>query len=177
MNKNHNDHSSTHLHYSLTSKDSLGIKYEYRNDYSSNNYLFQYNRLLKRFNKENSQTNIYLKNAIGLIDYQEDQMFSSFSEIAFDYETRNFFTSYNASYSYGKQVYDFFEQRARVGISPINAKYGDLTWWFMVEAMNQPEADDNFTLVPLVRLFKRTFLIELGSDFKENFLINFIKRY
>ena len=57
--------SNLHLHYSPSIKYSIGLKIE-NNRVEKWTFLgMQYNNLLKRINKKNSQANFYLKSAIG----------------------------------------------------------------------------------------------------------------
>ena len=65
MQMNDTNKNSIHLHYSFNSKVSFGYRFEYlrENEFSIN--ALQMNNLVKRWNKKNSQANLYLKSAIG----------------------------------------------------------------------------------------------------------------
>ena len=64
MQMNNGDMSSAHIHYSPTFTDSIGL-YSERNWGEDWHFTgVQYNRLVKRWNKPNSQANLYLKAAV-----------------------------------------------------------------------------------------------------------------
>lgn len=68
-------------------------------------------------------------------------------------------------------------QSARVGVAPYVGDYGDLHTWLMLEVEHNPEADDKFTLTPLVRLFKDVHLVEAGMGDDGSVLFNWVIRY
>ena len=63
---NDGDKNTAHLHYSPTAKMSLCYKFEYWRDKEMTLNAFQMNNLLKRWNKKDSQANLYLKSGLGV---------------------------------------------------------------------------------------------------------------
>lgn len=61
MQHNNTNASSLHVHYSPTFQDSIGFYAESNWTYDWTFQGVQYNRLLKRWNTENSQANVYVK--------------------------------------------------------------------------------------------------------------------
>ena len=59
MQMNDTNKNSFHLHYSPTAKVSFGYKFEYWREKEFSINALQMNNLLKRWNKKNSQANIY----------------------------------------------------------------------------------------------------------------------
>ena len=166
-------------HYSPTSKISYGymIQYWQNKEYWIN--AFNVNYLAKRVNKKYSQANLYLKGGFGLLNtnYNNKNELVSYGELALDWETRRYFTSYAASFIKSESVDSTLMQKSRIGIAPYIAGYGALHTWLMYELQNMPEYKDTLISNFVLRLFKSTNLLELGIDQNKNTTINFIKRF
>ncbi|MDJ0920994.1 MAG: hypothetical protein QNI84_07685 [Henriciella sp.] len=179
MQMNNGDFSSVHIHYSPTFQDSIGL-YSERN--WSDDWHFtgvQYNRLLKRWNEKNSQANVYLKGGIGQADPfgEAGPDLAGFVGIGADWETRRWFTSYEAR-AFDLGFDQTARQSARIGVAPYIGDYGDLHTWLMLQVENQPESETPTTLTPLVRFFYDVQLIEIGyTPETERFMANWIVRF
>ncbi len=179
---NDGDKNTAHLHYSPTVKTSIGYKFEYwRNkDFTLN--AVQMNNLLKRWNKKHSQANLYLKSGLGVADGnnsigQSETELGGFTGISADWENRRFFTSYENRYTEAGDIDDFYQQSARIGWAPYEGDYGDTHTWLMLQVEHSPEADKNFTVTPLVRVFKGVHLLEAGMNTRGEVLFNYVFRY
>jgi hypothetical protein len=179
---NDGDKNSVHVHYSLTAKTSIGYKFEYWPDKELNLHALQINKLLKRWNKTESQANLYIKSGIG-VAYSDLGIFDSksgasgFTGIAVDWEDRRRFISYENRFTEINGIDDFFQQSARVGWAPYQGDYGDLHTWLMLQLEHMPENADKHTVTPLVRFFKDVHLLEFGVNNHNKVLINYIFRY
>ena len=182
MTMNDGDKNSLHLHYSPTAKMSLGYKFEYWRDNEMTINAVQMNNLLKRWNKPDSQANLYLKSGIGVAysdygDFDGETDVAAFTGIAADWEDRRRFISYENRYTEAGDIDDFFMQYARVGWAPYEGDYGDLHTWLMLQVEHKPEGDDHYTVTPLVRLFKDVHLVEAGMNNRGEILFNYVFRY
>lgn len=182
MSLNNGEANTVHIHYSPTAKTSIGYKYEHWRDKEFDIHAVQMNNLLKRWNKKDSQANIYLKSALGVVDgkgfnYDGETDGAAFTGISADWETRRYFTSYENRYTYAGDFDDFFQQSARVGVAPYIGNYGDIHTWLMVEVSHTPENEDTFSVTPLVRLFKGEHLVEAGLSDNGDALFNYVYRY
>ena len=186
MQNNDMDVNSLHIHYSPTAKYSIGYKGEYwregKNQLKWQFHGAQINYLVKRWNKPASQANFYFKNAIGIAyaNYQNTDSQTEpggFTGLAFDWENRRYFTSYENKAYYLSSIDKFFVQKARVGIAPYIGDYGDIHTWIMLQADHQPEAKDNIIITPLLRFFKDEYLTEIGVSEDGDALFNFIIRF
>jgi len=97
-----------------------------------------------------------------------------------DFETRRYFVSYDNSYwkSDGNMI-SMFSQKARIGIAPYVADYGNLHSWIMLQVQHQPkyEGEEQIITTPLVRVFKGAYLAEFGVSSNKRVLFNFIARF
>ena len=179
---NNGDMNSLHIHYSPSAKYSVGVRSAYHRDDDYWHNTLQVNNLLKRWNNKDSQANIYLKSGVG-VAYSDAEEFDGktepalFTGIASDWEDRRFFISYENRYIEAGDIDDHFMQSARVGVAPYIGDYGDLHTWLMLEFEHEPEANDNFTVTPLVRLFKGVHLMEAGISNHGGVLFNYVIRY
>ncbi|MCR9080737.1 MAG: hypothetical protein NXH78_16735 [Hyphomonadaceae bacterium] len=180
MQMNNGDMSSAHIHYSPTFTDSIGL-YSERNWGEDWHFTgVQYNRLVKRWNKPNSQANLYLKAAVGQADPfgdGADVEAAGFVGIGADWETRRWFASYEGR-AYDLGFDQDARQSARIGVAPYIGDYGDLHTWLMLQVENQPEAETPTTLTPLVRFFYDVQLLEIGyTPETEELMLNWIVRF
>ncbi len=178
---NYNKH-SFHLHYSPSVNYSVGYKGEYwlKNEWQF--HAVQINYLINRINKPKSQTNIYLKNGLGLAnskhkDFDSKTEPSFFSGLSMDWEDRKFFLGYENRINYNPTIDRFFLQKARIGFAPYVGKYGDLHSWLMLQIDHMPKAENKIVYSPILRMFKGDYLAELGLTNYKDFMFNFIKRF
>ena len=179
---NNGDVNSAHAHYSPTAKTSVGYKFEYWRDRDFTLNAVQMNNLLKRWNEKDSQANLYLKSGVGIAHSNGgpkdgETSAAGFTGIAADWENRRFFTSYENRYTEAGEIDDFFMQSARVGWAPYEGDYGDVHTWIMLQVEHTPESEHNFTVTPLVRVFKDVHLFEAGMSTRGEVLFNYVFRY
>ena len=179
MQMNNGDYASLHWHYSPTFQDSIGI-YSERN--WSEDWHFtgvQYNRLVNRWNEQNAQANLYFQAWLGQADPFGDESpeLAGFVGVSADWETRRWFTSYEAR-GYDLTFDQSVRHRARIGVAPYIGDYGDLHTWLMLQVDNNPESDTPTTLTPLVRFFYDVQLLEFGyTPETDRFMANWIVRF
>jgi len=179
MQLNNGDMSSVHAHYSPTFQDSIGV-YSERNWGKDWHFTgLQYNRLLKRWNGDTSQGNLYFKAGAGQADPfgSDSAELAGFLGIAADWETRRWFVSYEGR-AYDLGFGQDARQSARVGVAPYIGDYGDLHTWLMLQVENDPEADTTTKLTPLVRFFYDVQQLEIGyTPEDEELMLNWIIRF
>tara|TARA_Y100001960_G_C14419977_1_gene702401 strand:+ start:58 stop:696 length:639 start_codon:yes stop_codon:yes gene_type:complete len=180
----HNDYyrNTFLVHYSPTSKYSIGYNVEYwkKKEYLIN--ALNLNYLAKRINKKHSQANFYLKTGLGALrtdfeKYSNKKEFISYGTFATDWETRKLFISYSNKALKSKSIDSTFMQKARFGLAPYTAKYGALHAWLLYELKHMPEDSESLASSLLVRFFKSTNLVEIGLDQNKNTTLNFIKLF
>jgi len=175
--------SNLHLHYSPSIKYSIGLKIDNNRVEKWTFAGIQYNNLLKRINKKNSQANFYLKSAIGST-HSDEYPFSSyqvpagFIGFAADWEDRRFFTSYENKSFYSSDIAKYFQQKVRFGIAPYIGNYGDLHTWFMVQIEHNPKKqNEELNVTPLLRFFKDVYLLESGVSLDGEIIFNVVVRF
>ncbi len=178
MQMNRADVSSLHLHYSPSSKISVGYYGELWRASDGQLHALQLNQLLKRWNAPKAQANLYWKTGLGLSqNHGRDLRPTAFSGVAADWETRRWFVAYDNRFYAQPSPAPHLVQRARVGFAPYVADYGALHTWLMLELEHVPTRPDESKLTGLVRVFKGTALAEVGVDEDGHALFNWIYRY
>lgn len=186
MIRNDADQNSAHLHYTVDTQHSIGLRIRYDRE---EDFIFtgaQLNRLMKRWNAPDSQANIYGHIAIGKVfdDLDDAEMRDKresdealFLGVSGDWETRRYFVSGAAEYWDNGRFGDFSAYHGRLGVAPYVANTGALHTWFMVEGHHRPESRDKLGASAVVRFFKGPALLEVGMDDQGQPLLNYIHRY
>ena len=180
---NDDESNSLHTHYTLDTQHSLGLRVRYDRD---RDFVFtgaQLNRLMKRWNKPDSQANIYGRIALGIATDEKPKSLARkddealFLGMSGDWETRRYFVSAKAEYWNNGRFGDFSSLHGRLGVAPYVANTGALHTWIMVEGHNRPEDDDPLGATALLRFFKGPSLLEVGVDDTGEPMINYIHRF
>ena len=110
--------------------------------------------------------------------YQDDsQRLAAYTGLTADWETQRWFLSYeNRIYQVGNLEH-YFHQSARVGVAPYIGKYGDLHTWLMLQADHYTNEDKNFSVTPLVRLFKGDDLAEFGANLRGGVFFHYMHNF
>jgi len=177
---------SLHTHYTTDPKHSVGLRIRYDREGDFTFTGAQVNRLIQRWNKRNSQANIYGRVGIGVVsdnlDDSEIRLKRDADEALFlglsgDWETRRYFVSADAEYWDNGRFGDYSTYHGRLGIAPYLANTGALHSWIMVEGRNRPESRDKVGASVILRFFKGPSLLEFGVDDRGEPLLNYIHRF
>jgi hypothetical protein len=154
--------------YAPTYKYSLGLGYleldsdvvERKRDIS----YFRVNYLVKRWNMEAAQANVFTWGSLGNAHVSElhDDMFSWNAGAQVDYETRRIYGSLKTDL-HRSQVFSHRIDTLQLGIAPYKHEADTLATWFVVQAREYTgEIHDGTEWALLLRLFKRGAWVEAG---------------
>jgi hypothetical protein len=179
MQENDDSSNNVQLQYSPTARYSVGYMGEYWREKQWQFHGITLNNLLYRVNNNDSQANFYLLSGAGVAysdwnHFHNKTQAAGFSGIEADWEDRRFFVLYANRITYAGDIAKEFRQKARVGVAPYIGEYGDLHSWLMLQVDHTPSEADNFTVTPLIRLFKGTNLFEAGVSNRGTILVNFM---
>lgn len=138
------------------------------------------NTLLKRWNNEDSQGNIYLSGGYGLEKSFNESQGVGFLQADADWESRQYYVSaqYVQFLRKNSDVVsrdDIRQTKLRAGFAPYLADYNDLNTWLIWQIKKENEEDPETT--QFVRLFYRNVLIELGATFGGGWAFNYIVHF
>jgi hypothetical protein len=156
------------VHRSVTSRSSLGFHGLFMD--SANRLMLQSNALIKRWNSLGMQANVYGFTGVGMTLQSSKTFGLGHLGLAADWETRRFhlFSKYDGYI--GESLLHVF--RGRAGMAPYIGGYNDIHTWVMIQltSMHQNKATSTH-LLPLIRFFKHNFLVELGTNFSNRYII------
>jgi hypothetical protein len=132
----------------------------------------EFNTLLKRWNFEDGQGNIFNMSGAGVAYYKGNTQPALWTAFLADYESRRWFLSYEPRFFYDGDIEKSFWQSARVGIAPYLAKYNELNTWIMLQVDHHPAKHDHFVATPLLRFFYQSYLFEVGYSSNKHIMIN-----
>lgn len=172
----HNDYISNniHLNYTLTGKDTVGVMSEYQREQKFLLNTVQYTRVLKRWNQDDSQGNLYFVTGAGGAEIKNNFESGGLAGIEADWESRRFYLFYRNSLMKVESQDTQFREMARVGVAPYIGGYDDLNTWLMLQLDHTPQSDKNFVVTPFIRLFKGAYLVEFGVSTSKTVLFNFM---
>ena len=156
-------------HYSISNKWAIGA---HAISIDQNSYLMvQNNALIKRWNRKKSQANIYLFSGVGA-NLNTSNTIGHFG-IQSDWETQSLYTQASIDGFYTTNTYYIIS--TRFGFAPYIGSYNNINTWLILQCSNYIKNNNHeLSILPVIRLFKDNVLIELGSNFNSNHLINFM---
>ncbi len=134
----------------------------------------QLDYLLKRWNGDNYQANIYIYGGGGHVTLDEKIGNGSLGGAEADIENRKYYALIKAESMRPTVGEDFNHVEARLGIAPYEAEYNEMASWFMVQAQWHPRLEKKFVLTPLARIFYKSFLLETGVSLDGDWMMNFM---
>lgn len=164
------------FHYSPHHRFSLGVRHLRfeQNSIDINAGLAQAAVIVKRWNTNKFQANIYAYGGIGGAVYNSESGLTYMSGVQADAEDRRLYSYFRFTNFLSSKFENLFAYRARVGIAPYLADYDEINSWVMLQYDFQPGQSAEHRLSPFVRLFYRNFLLELGSSTRGEWMLNFI---
>lgn len=157
--------------FSPTASYAVGARSEFFRKDERSLHSLQINKLLKRWNLEDAQGNIFLLSGAGVAENDRHSALALWTSVEGDFETRRYYISYENRAIYSGNIETTYRQKARIGIAPYIAEYTGLHSWLMVQLDHTSKENDHFMITPLVRMFTRNLLWELGVNNKHT-LVN-----
>ncbi len=172
----HNDYISNniHLNYTLSRKNTVGLMSEYQREDQFLLNTIQYTRVLKRWNQDHSQGNLYFVSGLGGAEIKNNFEAGGLAGIEADWEDRRFYLFYRNTYMKVETMKKEFREMGRIGVAPYIGGYKDLNTWLILQVDHTPQLEDNIVVTPLVRFFKGTYLAEFGVSSEKTILFNFM---
>jgi hypothetical protein len=164
------------LNYSFTSHLAAGSRYIRYNTTGGIRQFFipEADALLHRWNNLDSQANLYFSAGYGAQSFQNQTSGAALGDFEADWESRKYYLDANVQDVLAADQRQFFSTRLRGGIAPYIADYNELSTWLIFQVETKPFLYDQPSLTPLVRLFYRNVLVEIGSSFEGDWQFNFM---
>lgn len=178
MMMNDQDSNAVHLMYTVTPHLSLQNRTEYMRATDTLTAGLQANYLIHRWNLPGAQANIYGGLGAGYARNPDDgESFAGFGNVLADYETRRVFVSYEGDGITAGDVTQQFWHRTRVGVAPYEGEYDDVHTWLMLQTDYRPDVRNEWSVTPMVRLFKTNWMVEGGISNRGEGMFNVILQF
>lgn len=172
--------SDNQINYSFHQEWATGLnlwRFNRENGQTAQFGLLRLNHLLKRWNNDDSQANIYISTGAGVAESEFDREGTKAGFLGgaeADWETRTLFTSLKFYQFSAPKLVDVSVSQARIGLSPYEANFDKLQTWVMLQAMYMPQVEKNVVVTPLLRFFYNNVLWEFGSSLRSEWFLNFM---
>ena len=134
----------------------------------------QLNYLVKRWNLPDAQANVYVYGAYGAMNFLNQNNGAGQVGTEADIEDRRLYASLKYEKMWEKTKTNFYHGSARIGAAPYAAEFNEIAAWLMLQYDYHPQLSKKFELTPLVRLFYRSVLLEVGVSTQADWMLNFM---
>lgn len=169
------------LTYSLTSRFALAATY--LRDSKSEFYIPRANFLLKRWNNDDSQANIYLSGGSGYEKYLSKTYNTKLLELVVDWESRKYYLYFDHLYlDRDNQDNLLIPQRYynhskfRLGMAPFLADYSDLNVWLIFQGEKHLN-ESQIELTQFLRFYVKNTLWEVGARLDGGWAFNYMVHF
>jgi hypothetical protein len=143
-----------------------------QNGMVANFYSPQLDYLVKRWNGDNYQGNIYVYGGLGSYNFDGMSGHQYYGAVEADWETRKYFVLGRWESGRGNIGPDMHKGEFRLGIAPYEAAYEELASWLMVQIQYHPGMYRHYAITPLGRFFYKSVLWELGVSTDGDYMLN-----
>ena len=137
------------------------------------------NFLAYRHNTDKLQANLYLAGGAGVSNIDTKSKDSGFGLAQFDIEDRKFYFLAKHQVLFDKEDYELQISNVRAGMAPYVAPADGIHSWLILEYLSQNFRNFKTSedLGPLLRVFYKNLLFEVGYTFKGLSKFNFISHF
>ena len=135
-------------------------------------YAPQLDFLLHRWNDREFQANIYVNGAFGVQSFQGSTSTVGSGTLDADIESRELYAAAKFQGNWVGIGPNIYQSEMRVGVAPYKADYEELASWLVVSLQNNPQLSRAFSVTPMVRLFYKTVLVEIGASAEGDWMLN-----
>lgn len=138
----------------------------------------QINLLAKRWNESTSQANIYLMGGFGSYEFDDGlsdrTKTTALGGAELDWESRKYYLSGKFTGLWPSFDENTYVQTYRVGRAAYPAEFDEMSAWLILEAQHINRRERELTVTPVLRLFYRNVLTEIGASFTGDWMLNFM---
>jgi hypothetical protein len=174
---NDEDGSMNHLTYSFSGKTAVSARLDWFFQDDSVLTGVQGHRLLKRWNFEDGQANIYLTAGAGAAFQAKRSNAAVFGGVMTDYETRRFFVMYENDSVYAGDIMQYHWHSGRLGWAPYKVAYEKIQPWLMLKTDYRSDVPHKWQVTPMVRLFTPDWMFEAGINTRGKPMINLMLQW
>ncbi len=169
------------LTYSLT--PSFAIAGTYLRDSKSEFAIPRANFLLKRWNNEDSQANIYFSGGVGVEKFGDKTYGARLAELVADWESRKYYLYFDHLYLNRDNQdnlllveKDYNHSKLRAGLAPFLADYNELNVWLILQGERHLD-ESKIELTQFLRFYIKNVLWEVGARFDGGWAFNYMVHF
>lgn len=132
----------------------------------------QFDVLFHRWNMDDAQANIYGYAGFGASKFLQDMSWAGISGIEADAESRRWYISGKFQTLFFKGNDRVYQSQLRMGVAPYLAQFNELSSWLIVSIQHEPQLTRKWIITPMLRMFYKNVLWEMGSSFKGDWMLN-----
>lgn len=138
----------------------------------------QLNLLGRRWNERESQANIYVVGGFG--SYRMDDGADRRTEttalagVEADWESRKYYVSAKVTGLLPRFGGNMWVQTYRAGIAAYPAEFDELAAWLILDVQHIDRREREVTATPVMRLYYRNIMTEVGASFTGDWMLNFM---
>lgn len=140
-------------------------------------YFPQVDFLAFRENGEGYQANAYVYGGYGGGQFQNAYGQAGVAGVELDAESRKLFALARWEYNYSNQFSPSHRGEFRIGLAPYEAEFNELAAWIMLQYQVTPALTKSNLLTPMVRLFYRGIMWEIGASVRGDWMLNFMAHF
>lgn len=166
------------LGYSFSPRLAVAATYLRDTESKSEFYIPRVNFLMKRWNREGSQGNIYITAGSGVEKQNSIFTGAHTGQLIADWESRTYYVS--AEHTYIRRGYkhptesqDYNHSKVRAGFAPFKGDYNDLNIWFITQ-FDRHQDEDQIDATQFLRFYLKNVLWEIGASFDGSLAFNFM---
>lgn len=152
----------------------------YLRDGKSEFYIPRANFLLKRWNNDDSQGNIYLSGGAGYEKFNSKTYGTRLAELVADWESRKYYVYFDHLYlnrdnqdNIQLASRDYNHSKLRAGMAPFLADYTDLNVWLILQGEKHLN-EDQIEMTQFLRFYIKNTLWEIGARFDGGWAFNYM---
>lgn len=173
---NQSFHNELFTNYSFESNFAVGHRYirYLTSDGQRQFFVPEADFLIHRWNNTDSQGNLWFSGGFGAQSFLNNASGVGMGVFEADWESRRYYLDSEFQSLLGADSRWYNTGKIRAGIAPYLAEFNEINSWFIVQLESMPFVPDSPFLTPVVRLFYRNVLVEIGADFQGNWLFNYM---
>lgn len=141
------------------------------------NVLYPRVAFLKRWNRMNWQTNLYVWGGAGWARQGSNDDLSFLGGAQLDSESRRWYFATQFLTLQHQSLKDVWMSRSGVGVAPYLANSGELQGFLIVQAFYNSIDNEPWIIGPMIRMFYKSIFLEVGSGYKGQLLLNFMTSF
>ncbi len=157
--------------YTFHPRFSLGFKSEYYLDLNEyRDYKLAFSILVKRWYLKDSQANVYASFYGGKFHQKDVDGKVLQSQWDVDWESRSFYTAFQTSFlKFKGEVFSKYSYR--IGFAPYVSGMDALQTWMIFQIRYFKKLKNEINITPMMRLFYKNILWEVGSNLKGSYFL------